>query len=181
MAKYFDLEEENIISGCLDGDRKFQEQLYRKYIDDMYRVCLTYESDRETVKDILQEAFVKVFRSIGSYDRKGSLKGWIRRIVVNTAIDQYRKKVKVEEFVDIDEIADDESEIMREPDTPQKEEIDIIAHVDRLPNGAKMVFNLFALEGYSHKEIAEKLGISEGTSKSQFSRARMLLQQWIEN
>lgn len=181
MTKYFDLEEEKLIVGCRDGNRRFQEQLYRKYIDDMYRVCLTYESDRETVKDILQEAFIKVFRSIESYDRKGSLKGWIRRIVVNTAIDHYRKKVKTEEFLDIEQIADNEVNQLTESDTNDAAEIDIIGKVDSLPNGAKMVFNLFALEGYSHKEIAEKLGISEGTSKSQFSRARMLLQKWIEN
>ena len=92
MTQNVDFHEELMIEGCRKNDRKYQEQLYRKYADEMYNVCLAYEKDRDMVKDILQDAFVKVFRNIGNYNRKGSFKGWLRRIVVNTAIDHFRLK-----------------------------------------------------------------------------------------
>lgn len=178
MTEYINLREESILAGCKKNDRKAQEQLYRMYADEMYKVCLAYEKDRDEVKDILQESFIKVFRSIEKYDRKGPLKAWVRRIVVNTAIDHFRKRKEVDAFVDVETIA----EITPEPGERYGGQgfKDILKMVMRLPEGARMVFNLFALEGYSHKEIAEKLSISEGTSKSQYSRARQLLQQWVE-
>ena len=178
MTHYINLQEETLISGCIQNNRNAQEQLYRMCADEMYNVCLVYEKDRDQVKDILQESFIKVFRSIEKYDRKGPLKAWVRRIVVNTAIDHIRRKKNVDAFVDVETIADS---------TPGHGDYqggqgvkDILKLVKRLPEGARLVFNLFALEGYSHKEIAEKLSITEGTSKSQYSRARQLLQQWVE-
>ena len=178
MTQYVNLQEETIIGGCIKNDRKAQEQLYRLHADEMYIIALTYEKDRDEVKDILQESFIKVFRSIEKYDRKGPLKAWIRRIVVNSAIDHIRRKKDVNTFVDVETIA----EITPgQADSNQGQGLkDIVKLVKRLPEGARLVFNLFALEGYSHKEIAEKLSISEGTSKSQYSRARQLLQQWVE-
>lgn len=178
MTQYIDLQQEALLSGCLKNDRKSQEAFYRMYADEMYNVCLAYEKDRDSVKDILQDAFIKIFKSIEKYDRKGPLRAWVRRIVVNTAIDHFRKKKAADAFVDVEAIADITPELGdRQGGQGVK---DILKMVLRLPEGARMVFNLFALEGYSHKEIAEKLNITEGTSKSQYSRARQLLQQWVE-
>ena len=178
MTQYINLQEETLISGCVKNDRKAQEQLYRLYADEMYNVCLAYEKDRDEVKDILQDSFIKVFKSIEKYDRKGPLKAWVRRIVVNTAIDHFRRKKETDSFVDVETISETTPE---QGDRQGGQGLkDILKMVKRLPEGARMIFNLFALEGYSHKEIAEKLSITEGTSKSQYSRARQLLQQWVE-
>ena len=177
MTKSFDLSEQELIRGCLNNDRKAQEQLYRKFADDMFVVCLAYESDLDEAKDILQNGFIKVFRSLDQYDNLGSLKGWIRRIMVNTAIDHYRRKKKKDDFVDIEIIVD---ESQGYDVTESKENVkEILTLVERLPDRARLIFNLFALEGYSHKEIATQLNIAEGTSKSMYSRAKMLLQQWL--
>lgn len=178
MAMLNDLSDQQLITGCLKNDRRVQELLYRKYANEMYSICLAYEPDRDNAKDILQEAFVKVFKSIKTYDGKGSLKGWIRRIITNTAIDHYRQKEKEKSFVDVDKISNTTPSNHEEFGILESQ--DILAQVKRLPEGARVVFNLFALEGYSHKEIAEMLCITEGTSKSQFSRARQLLQEWIK-
>jgi RNA polymerase sigma factor (sigma-70 family) len=175
-SEYFD--DEELVVGCLREERMMQEMLYRKYAKTMYNICLAYEPDRDSAKDILQEAFIKVFRSISEYKQQGSLQGWIRRIITNTAIDHFRK-VKIEEkrFINID--------LVKKDDEPQIHEVyslntkDIMNKVQQLPEGARLVFNLFSLEGFNHKEIAEKLGISEGTSKSQLNRARQLLQEWL--
>ncbi len=177
MTKSFDLSEQELIRGCLNNDRKAQEQLYRKFADDMFVVCLAYESDLDEAKDILQNGFIKVFRSLDQYDNLGLLKGWIRRIMVNTAIDHYRKKKKKDDFVDIDIIVDERQGY---DFTESKENVkEILTLVERLPDRARLIFNLFALEGYSHKEIATQLNIAEGTSKSMYSREKMLLQQWL--
>ncbi len=178
MTKYFDLTEQEIIKGCLNKDRKAQEQLYRKYANEMFSVCLAYEADRDAAKDILQESFIKVFRNLDKYNNDGPLKGWIRRIVVNTAIDYFRRKGDQGRFVDVDQVA--EVIPSQEGETQNLNVKDILSHVKKLPEKARLVFNLFALEGYSHKEIAIKLDITEGTSKSQFSRARQLLQQSLK-
>lgn len=179
MTHLIDFQEESLIAGCLKQDRQAQEQLYRQYADEMYIVCLAYEKDREAVKDILQDAFIKVFNSIGYYDRKGALKAWIRRIVVNTAIDHYRKKKNADSFIDVETLED---QAAGECESQSHHGVkDILKQIKRLPDGARMIFNLFALEGYTHKEIAQKLSITVGTSKSQYSRARQLLQQWVEN
>lgn len=178
MTMLTDLSDQQLIAGCLKNDRRVQELLYRKYANEMYSICLAYEPDRDNAKDILQEAFVKVFKSINTYDNKGALKGWIRRIITNTAIDHYRQKEKENSFVDVEKISNTTHSSSEEFSILESQ--DILAQVKRLPEGARVVFNLFALEGYSHKEIAEMLCITEGTSKSQFSRARQLLQEWIE-
>lgn len=178
QVQTIDLAEETLIRGCINNDRREQERLYRLFADEMYNVCLIYESDRDAVKDILQDAFIKVFKNIGQYNSNGSLRGWVRRVVVNTALDYLRRKNGHRAVVDIETISD-----MQLQTTTNGTNLglkDIVAAVNRLPEGARLVFNLFALEGYSHKEIAIKLEISEGTSKSQYSRARQFLQQWVE-
>ncbi len=178
MTQYVDLNEKELIGGCLKNDRKAQEQLYRKYANEMFGLCLAYESDRDQAKDVLQDAFIKVFKNLKNYNYKGSLKGWIRRVIVNTAIDHFRKKGDQSRFVELEQV---QHEVQVQKNVlDDYSETDILFHVKKLPEKAKLVFNLFALEGFSHKEIAQKLEITEGTSKSQFNRARMLLQQNIK-
>lgn len=166
-----------MLRGCLQNDRKLQKQLYRKYFKPMYQICLSYCGDRVEAKDILQEAFIKVFTSLEKFNSKGSLEGWIRRIVTNTAIDYFRQR---ERLVFIDEFPDEPDEEERSSLSFQDLTNDIILHfIKQLPDGARIIFNLFAVEGLQHKEIAEKLNITEGTSKSQYKRARNLLKRWL--
>ncbi len=171
-------EESKLIESCKRGNRNAQERLYRLYSKPMYHVCIAICGDRDEAKDILQEAFIKVFRSLGKYEGKGALEGWIRRIVHNTAIDYYRKN-KPLQFCK-EEITDQVFTEGKKEHIPENMKTDaILACIKKLPDGARLVFNMFAIEGYSHKEIAQQLSISEGTSKSQYNRARNLLQEWI--
>ena len=171
------LNDNDLIRGCSENSRKSQEMLYRRYARAMYNLCLVYESDRAKAKDILQESFIKIFKNISGFDRKGSLAGWMKKIITHTAIDYYRKNNREAQFIPVENtaypVADKETV---DSDLNAK---DIISMVDRLPCGARMIFQLFAIEGYSHKEIAGLLHISEGTSKSQISRAKQLLQHWM--
>jgi RNA polymerase sigma factor (sigma-70 family) len=174
-----EISEETLVKGCINNNRKIQELLYRKFSSEMFSICVAYENDRDKAKDILQDGFIKVYRNIESYDNQGSLKGWIRRIITNTAIDHWRKSLKENQFLSIDALA-----FKDQPFDQSSTSInctDILNQVSKLPSGARMIFNLYALEGYSHKEIAEKLKISEGTSKSQVNRARQLLKQYLGN
>jgi RNA polymerase sigma factor (sigma-70 family) len=164
------MSEESLVEGCIKNNRKIQELLYRKFSKEMYNICLSYEENRDEAKDILQEGFIKVFRSIKTYDKKGSLKGWIRRIITNTAIDHWRRSSKVCQFLSTDDLTS-QAKSLDSPSTSINYS-DLLNLLSRLPSGARIIFNLFALEGYSHKEIAEKLNISEGTSKSQVNRAK---------
>ncbi len=171
------LSDDDLIRGCRENRRKSQEMLYRRYARTMYNLCLVYESDRGSAKDILQESFIKIFRNISGFDRKGSLTGWMKKIITHTAIDHYRKNNREAQFIPIENTAYPVAvEETVDSDLNTK---DIISLVDRLPCGARMIFQLFAIEGYSHKEIAGLLHISEGTSKSQISRAKHLLQHWM--
>jgi RNA polymerase sigma-70 factor (ECF subfamily) len=168
-----------LIQGCRDNDRKYQELLYRKYAKKMYGICMSYAKDRSMAQEILQDGFVKVFKKIDTFKEQGSLEGWIRRIITNTALDYLRQKSKLYEFID------DNKEVEEERlDNSILENINadgIFKLIGQLPEGAKAVFNLYAVEGYSHKEIAEKLEITEGTSKSQFKRARSLLKSLLRD
>jgi RNA polymerase sigma factor (sigma-70 family) len=172
-----EINDDDLIRGCRKNNRRSQEMLYRRYARTMFNLCLVYENDRDNAKDILQEAFIKIFRNIDSYDRQCPLTGWMKKIITNTAIDHYRKNTNGAQYIPIDNIAHllTNEELV----TSILNSEDIISQVNRLPNGARMIFQLHAIEGYSHKEIAELLHISEGTSKSQINRAKQLLQQWI--
>ena len=142
----------------------------------MMGVCLRYAKNKEEAEDFLQEGFVKVFTQLKSFKGKGALEGWIRRIIVNTIIDGLRKKSLMFKVVDIEE-ANDEA---RADDLMSEVSIhDLVKMIQELAPGYRAVFNLFAVEGYSHKEIAAQLGISEGTSKSQFAMARKVLKEKI--
>lgn len=178
MDNWKDYTEEELIEGCKRNERKFQEKIYRKYAGQMYAVCLSYANSKAEAKDMLQDGFVKVFTKIHTYKKQGPFGGWVRRIITNTAIDHYRKASRQkDDYVLEEKIYEDEritDEIM------DKIGADSIRRlITNLPRGARMVFNMYAVEGYSHKEIAKALHITEGTSKSQYKRARSLLQQWI--
>lgn len=164
-----------LVEGCLQGRRDCQQMLYKKHASRMYGVCRGYTKDADDAKDVLQEGFIKVFASLKNF-QGGSLEGWIRRVVVNTCIDHYRKTLKERAFIDIE----DARELPIEHTVLEKMQAhDLLALVNKLPDGARIVFNLYVIEGYTHKEIGELLNINQGTSKSQFARARMLLQDWV--
>lgn len=169
---------EEIIRGCLREDRRAQEALYRQFASKMYGVCLAYVKDRDTAKDVMHDAFIKVFRSFQRFDPERSIEAWIRTIVVNTALDHLRKQNRVQ-LIEIDdkvrETHSDERSIL-----DRVQMADLMGIIDKLPSGARTIFNLYTLEGYNHREIADKLNISEGTSKSQYSRAKILLREMIE-
>lgn len=174
MEKYSEIQ---IVKGCIKNDRKFQEILYKKYSPQMFTLTLSYTRDRPTAKDILQESFLKVFDKISTYEGSGALNGWIRKIIVHTAIDHLRKYKHELQWTELGEEFDNELVDQSLMESLNLESV--LVRLNELPNGARVVFNLYAIEGYTHKEIAERLDISEGTSKSQFNRARMLLQKML--
>lgn len=167
---------DDLLDGCKRSERRTQELLYKVLASRMLGVCMRYAKDRFEAEDILQTGFVKVFQKVNEFRGDGSFEGWIRRIMVNTAIETYRKNQRAMNVVNIDEVYD----------TPQVtfgmdglEVRDLMNLIQQLSPGYKLVFNLYAIEGFSHKEIAEQLGITEGASKSQLSRARALLKEKI--
>jgi RNA polymerase sigma-70 factor (ECF subfamily) len=168
----------DIIKGCLDGDRRDQELLYRRHSSKLFGVCLQYSGNDEEARDILQEGFIKIFENLHNYKHEGSFEGWMRRIVVNTALEKFRNRHNLYRVDDIDSIVEPEAEPDNE-DYAGLEAIDLLYIIRELPPKYRMVFNLYAIEGYSHKEIGTMIGISEGTSKSNLSRARVILQRRV--
>jgi RNA polymerase sigma factor (sigma-70 family) len=166
----------DIIRGCISGDIRMQEALYRKYSARMYAVCLRYAGSADDAKDVLQEGFVKVYRNLERFRAEGSFEGWMRRIFVRTAIEQIRaRKLATDTLIEGHDTVDENS--WNAFDGMALE--DLLRMIRSLPDGYRTVFNLYAVEGYSHREIGEMLGISEGTSKSQLARARKVLQDMI--
>jgi RNA polymerase sigma-70 factor (ECF subfamily) len=171
------LTEESLIKKCASGNSLAQKTFYEKFAGKMMGICLRYTKDYEEAQDVMQDAFIKIFGKLADYEKKGSLEGWVRRIVVNTALDSYRKNKKHQKNVDVDSVdylLEDKTFIIEELNAD-----DLLAVIKTIPAGYQMVFNLFAIEGYSHKEIAEQLNITESTSKSQYSRARKLLRDLL--
>jgi RNA polymerase sigma factor (sigma-70 family) len=169
------LTEQELIDGCRNANRVAQKALYERYCRKMLTVCLRYSKTTAEAEDILQEAFVKVFNSIKDFRQESKLETWITRIMVNTALNVQRRKLYLYPMVDVEELELPEDEVS----VSGIHFTQLIEMIQGLPQGCQIVFNLFAIEGYSHKEIAEQLGISEGTSKSQFARAKSLLQHRI--
>jgi RNA polymerase sigma-70 factor (ECF subfamily) len=168
--------DEHILSGCIKGKQSAQRELYEKYSRILLGICIRYAGSVEEAEDILQEGFVKIFLNIRRFKGEGSLMAWMRRIMINTAITHYHRVLKHRYHDDVEEIR--ETNI----DEFQWEEADFTAEelrnvIRRMPEGYRMVFNLYAIEGYKHREIAEILEIDENTSKSQYSRARRWLQE----
>jgi RNA polymerase sigma-70 factor (ECF subfamily) len=170
--------DEQLVKQCVAGNVVAQRKFYDKFASKMMGVCLRYAGSHDEAQDVLQDGFIKIFNKLPDFEYKGSLEGWVRRIMVNTALDQYRKNKKFLSDVDVDEVG-----FMLEKKDFIVESInaeDLLKIIQRIPEGYRVVFNLFAIEGYSHKEIAERLGVTESTSKSQFSRARKLLREILE-
>jgi RNA polymerase sigma factor (sigma-70 family) len=160
--------ESDLIRGCIEGDRRLQEQLYIQHSPKMYSVCLRYCNNSNDAQDVLQDGFVKVFKNLERFRGEGSFEGWMRRIFVNTAIEHFRKKISI---ATIPETAEN---------TFEDKDWTAFDRLGDLSPGYRTIFNMYVVEGYSHKEIGELLGISEGTSKSQLARARVILQKAIE-
>lgn len=168
--------ESDLIKGCMDGNRRMQEELYRRFSPRMYAVCLRYAGNAEEAEDILQEGFIKVFKKLDSFRSEGSFEGWVRRIFVNTAIEHFRRKRYLMP------VTEKEENTIEGKYTSVLDELgvkDIMALIQELSPGYRTVFNMYVVEGYTHKEIADMLGISEGTSKSQLSRAKVILQDMV--
>ncbi|MBW3546108.1 MAG: RNA polymerase sigma factor [Bacteroidetes bacterium] len=168
--------DKEIVEGCLRKELKMQQALYDRFSGRMYVVCLRYASGQLEAEDILQEAFVKVFGKLETYREEASLTQWIKRVVINTALNHQRSKLYMYPMVDVEQmhsLADQEQTLSNFSYQ------ELLEFIQELPSGCRVIFNLFAIEGYGHKEIAEMLGVSEGTSKSQYARAKKLLQQQL--
>ena len=170
------LEHKDLIEACVKGERSAQRQLYDLFSKRMYLVCLRYTKSQMEAEDVLQESFIKVFNNLKGYRGDSRLDYWIKRIVINTALNSQRKKLYMYPMVDVDEVKNEFSESRALSNFEME---DLLIMIRELPTGCQTIFNLFAIEGYSHKEIAKMLEVSEGTSKSQFARARKLLKEKI--
>lgn len=177
-------EEIDLVKACCRGDSAAQEELYKRYSRKMFGVCLGYANDFDSAKDLLQEGFIKVFQKLSKYDGNGSLEGWIRRIVVNNNIDHYRKKSREASYVTFEEeqLTTEENSPVISNEAFKKLQVDeFLRMTQSLPEGYRMILNLHLVEGFTHKEIGEHLGISEGTSKSQFSKAKRHLSKSLHH
>jgi len=168
--------EDELIEGCICGDRIQQRRLYELFSRRMFVVCLRYAKSRAEAEDVLQEAFIKVFEKIKGFRKDCPLEGWIKRIVINTALNQNRSKLYMFPAVDVDEVTETTEGNSSLADLNFQELLEMIT---QLAPRYQIIFNLYAIEGYQHNEIATMLGISEGTSKSQYARARAILRQMI--
>lgn len=172
------MNDSSLVKKCIEGDQRAQRMLFEKFAPKMLGVCMRYAKNTEQAEDVLQDGFVKVFTKLSHYKGDGSFEGWIRRVIVNTALDQIRKNTKFQ-----DNIALDDVEYKLELKGNVLETLaaeDLMVLINDMPTGYKVVFNMFAIEGYSHKEIAKELKVSENTSKSQYSRARAYLKNKLE-
>jgi len=170
--------EAEILQGCINGEREAQEQLYRRFAPTMLGICMRYTKSRDEADDVMQEGFIKVFSNIHRFRQEGSFEGWIKRIMVNTALNHYHKAQKLNSHRNIDDIREtdiiDDNTPMPKTRFTQKQMLDAI---QELPEGYRKVFNMYVFEKYKHKEIAEMLDISVNTSKSQLSKARIYLKK----
>lgn len=179
------MDEDNLLKECLSGNTRAQKLLYERYAPRMFGVCLRYAPDQSMAEDFMQEGFIRIFSKLGSFKSQGSLEGWMRRVMVNTSLEILRKKDILRNSIELsyheapgdgvhnflaNESDDDSIAGMVPAET-------LFKAVSEMPVGFRTVFNLFAVEDYSHKEISNMLDISEGTSKSQYARARAWLQK----
>ena len=169
----------DLINGCIAGKRKARKELFRRYHKMLLSICLRYSHDKVEAEDILLDGFMHIYTKIETYAHEGSFEGWMKRIIVNTAIDYFRKnknELVHQNVDDYTQIVSEESNVLK--DLSAK---DILALIQTMPNGYRIAFNLFAIEGFSHKEIAEKLQVTESTSKSQVRKARIWLMNKLDN
>lgn len=173
------MEYKDLIIDCICGKHKAQKKLFEIFAPKMLTVCLRYAKNKMQAEDMLQEGMIKVFHKLSDYKQEGSFEGWIRKVMVNTCLDALRKETKHQMHSDVSEV-----DYMVSSNDYLLEGLmaeDLILLIQTLPTGYRTVFNLYALEGYSHKEIADQLGITESTSKSQYSRAKVFLQEKLNN
>lgn len=171
---------DKILKGCIERDEKSFEQLYKNYYRVLFGIALRYSRTKTEAEDILQDSFIKIFNSIDSFNNKGSFEGWMKRIVQNTAINSYRNNLKFDLHIDISDqenlvSVDSLSSILDSFNAK-----DITLFLNQLPEGYRMVINLYYIDGYTHKEISKMLDISIGTSKSQLFKARLNLKSIVE-
>jgi RNA polymerase sigma-70 factor (ECF subfamily) len=166
-----------LLKECKRGKAGSQEELYRRFASAMYGLCLQYASNEEDARDILQEGFIKVFAKLDQVKNPAALPGWIRRIMINTALEKYRSQVILQR---VDDVREEQQEDAVDEALDRITCEELVNLIQTLTPRYRMVFNLYAIEGYSHQEISEELGISVGTSKSNLSRARTILQDKIK-
>lgn len=173
------MSDQQIIEGCARHDRKAQQELYSRYSRFLLGLCMRYATDKAEAEDILQESFLKIYFNISDFSGTGSFMGWLRKVAVNTAITHYHRNLKYRYHVEIEEYVSIEAGVTSfEEDFFTSEELYKV--LNELPAGYRMVFNLYAIDGYKHKEIAEMLGIDTNTSKSQYSRAKAAIREKLE-
>lgn len=174
MSAKIKLPEEQLLKKCLNNERKAQNILYRKHAPKLFGTCLRYAKNYTDAEDILQEGFIKVFRYLKDFRNEGNFEGWMRKIMVTTAINFYKRKNLLNKDIDPEFV---NTPSVTTPDAiSQLSNEELLSVVQKLPEGYRMVFNLNSIEGYSHKEISEIMNISINTSKSQLSRARNAIQ-----
>ena len=171
------MDEMSLITGCIKGNQLAQKTLFDSFSPKFFALCLRYMKSTDDAEDVLQEGMVKIFTKLPEYKGKGSFEGWMRRIVVNTCLDQIRKNQKLKFDVSIDK--EEYKLSMNAHILENMSANELIEEIKKMPPGYRVVFNMFAIEGYSHQEIAEKLGVKESTSKSQYLRARAYLKERI--
>ena len=172
------MDDSTLVKECIKGNAKAQRLLFDKFSQKMLGVCLRYTKSQDEAEDVLQEGFVKVFSKLKDFSNQGSLEGWIRRIMVNTSLDAIRKNTKFMKDVSIDTVDYQigNNDFIVEGLNAE----DLMRLINSMPDGYKVIFNMFAIEGYSHQEISTTLGISESTSKSQYMRAKAYLRNRLE-
>jgi RNA polymerase sigma-70 factor (ECF subfamily) len=168
-----------LIQACIEGNRHSQTKLYEMYAPKMFSTCLRYSKNREEAEEILQEGFVQVFKSLKNFKSSGSFEGWIKKIMIHCAVQQFRSTSKLPPVVDIDTVGLEETG--KEDILTRLGKKDLLKMIQALPPAYRMVFNLYVFEGMKHREIAALLGIAEGTSKSNLSDAKVLLQKAVIN
>jgi RNA polymerase sigma factor (sigma-70 family) len=172
------MDETTLVNECLKGSPKAQKALFERFAPKMMGVCMRYLKEEEKAQDALQDGFVKIFSKLSDYKNEGVFEAWIRRVMVNTCLDQLRRDAKFKTDVSMDDVAYkmEYQDFIVERMMAE----DLMKMVQKMPTGYRVVFNMFAIEGFSHQEIADHLGITESTSKSQYLRARAYLRERIE-
>jgi RNA polymerase sigma-70 factor (ECF subfamily) len=168
------MDEDKLIKACISEDKSAQKALYERYSAKMYFVCLRYARHQMEAQDMLQDGFVKVYDNLESFRSNGSFEGWIRRIMVNTALNHCRKQSFKQEQIGLEDYQD---KVVSSKAVSNLSEQELLKLIQQLPDGYRIVFNLYVIEGYSHKEIGEKLGVSESTSRSQLAKSRKWMQK----
>ena len=170
--------DQEIVEGCIAKDAKAQRFLFEKYAGKMMGICLRYMKNREEAQDVLQEGFIKVYQKMSQYKNTGPLGGWMRMVMINTALIQLRKNKKWENTIDVSTSYDLSTDDYTVLDKLSADEL--MSVINSIPEGYRTVFNLFVIEGYAHKEIAKMLDVTESTSKTQFRKARLYLKKILD-